>query len=77
LEEAFTGGRLNDDTSLVYGFGWEVFRYKGVRYMIHPGGWAGYKSFVLRFPDQRFTVIALSNSDRFDLEKLPLSIASI
>jgi hypothetical protein len=35
-------------------------RYKGVRYMIHPGGWAGFKSFMLRFPDQRFTVIALS-----------------
>jgi CubicO group peptidase (beta-lactamase class C family) len=77
LERAFTGGRLNDGSPLLYGFGWEVYWYKGVRYVIHAGGWAGFKSFILRFPDQRFSVIALSNSNRFDIWKLPLAIARL
>ena len=77
LKQAFTGGRLNDGSPLLYGFGWEVYDYKGVRYVIHPGGWAGFKSFIIRFPEQHFSVIALSNSNRFDLEKLPLAITRI
>jgi CubicO group peptidase (beta-lactamase class C family) len=77
LKQAFSSGRLNDGSRLLYGFGWEVFDYKGVRYVIHPGGWAGFKSFIIRFPEQHFSVIALSNSNRFDLEKLPLAIARI
>jgi len=52
-------------------------RYQGVRYMVHPGGWAGFKSFILRFPDQGFSAIALSNHSGFDLVGLPLSIARI
>jgi len=77
LAEAFRGGRLNDGSPLAYGFGWENMRYQGVRYMVHPGGWAGFKSFILRFPDQGFSAIALSNHSGFDLVGLPLSIARI
>jgi CubicO group peptidase (beta-lactamase class C family) len=77
LEQAFTGGRLNDGSPLLYGFGWEVFRYKETRYAIHAGGWAGFKSFIIRFPDHGVSVIALSNSDRFDINKLPVAIARI
>jgi len=77
LADAFRGGRLNDGSRLAYGFGWENMQYKGVRYMIHPGGWAGFKSFILRFPDQGFSVIALSNRSEFDLTNLPLAIARL
>jgi CubicO group peptidase (beta-lactamase class C family) len=47
------------------------------RYMIHPGGWDGFKAFILRFPEQRFTVIALSNHGQFDIHNLPLAITKI
>lgn len=70
-------GKLNDGTRLLYGFGWELYSYKGVEYMIHPGGWGGFKSFILRFPAQRFTVIALSNSGQFDIHNVPLAITRI
>ena len=75
--KAFRGGQLNDGTRVVYGFGWENMRFKGVRYMIHAGGWAGFKSFILRFPDQRFSVITLSNHSEFDLVNLPLAITRV
>lgn len=77
LDQAFTAGKLNDGTALLYGFGWELYRYKGVKYMIHPGGWGGFKAFILRFPEQRFTVIALSNHGQFDIYYLPLAITKI
>jgi CubicO group peptidase (beta-lactamase class C family) len=77
LEEAFTGGPLNDGTRLLYGFGWDVFSHKGVKYVTHAGGWAGFKAFILRFPGQRFTVIALSNSGQFDIQRVPLEITKV
>jgi CubicO group peptidase (beta-lactamase class C family) len=77
LEQAFTAGKLNNGTVLLYGFGWELYSYKGVKYMIHPGGWGGFKAFILRFPTQRFTIIALSNSGQFDIHNLPLAITRV
>ena len=77
LEAVVTPGRLNDGTPLMYAAGWEVYSHKGVPYWIHPGGWGGFKSFILRFPRQRFAVIALSNSGQFDLRGLPLEITRI
>jgi CubicO group peptidase (beta-lactamase class C family) len=77
LQQAFTPGKLNDGTALAYGFGWEVYRFKGVPYMIHPGGWGGFKAFILRFPEQHFAVIALSNSGQFDIAGLPMAITRI
>ena len=77
LKQAFMRGKLNNGTNVYYSFGWELYRYKGVEYMIHPGGWGGFKSFILRFPEQRFTVIALSNSGQFDIYNLPLAITRI
>jgi len=77
LEQAFTRGTLNDGADTHYGFGWEIYRYKGVKYVIHPGGWGGFKAFILRFPEQRFSVIALSNHGQFDIYNLPLAVTKI
>lgn len=38
LEQAFTRGKLNNGADTHYGFGWEIYRYRGVKYVIHPGG---------------------------------------
>jgi hypothetical protein len=43
--------------------------------MLHAGGWAGFKSFIVRIPAQRFTVVALSNSNQFDQLKATQEIA--
>jgi CubicO group peptidase (beta-lactamase class C family) len=75
FQEATTPGKLNSGQSLNYGFGWELFRSKEIPYMLHAGGWAGFKSFIVRIPAQRFTVVALSNSNQFDQLKATQEIA--
>ena len=77
FQEAVTPGKLNDGQALNYGFGWELFRSKETPFMLHSGGWAGFKSFIIRIPTRRLTVIALSNSNQFDQLKATQEIARI
>jgi CubicO group peptidase (beta-lactamase class C family) len=65
LKEAFAPGQLNDGTSVNYGFGWQLGRYRGLKFVAHGGETDGFRAQITRFPEQRFTVILLSNSQQF------------
>ncbi len=52
-----TPGVLNDGESLDYAFGLGVGKYRGLRTVSHSGGFAGYGAQLIRFPEQRFSVI--------------------
>lgn len=54
-----------------YGFGWRIDRYAGRLRMHHSGSTIGFRNFIQRFPDDRLTVIVLSN--RRDPEVDPLA----
>ncbi len=47
-----------------YGFGVQMLRYKGLRAIGHPGGWAGYATIPYYFPEGNFAVIAMCNVQR-------------
>jgi CubicO group peptidase (beta-lactamase class C family) len=50
---------LND-----YGYGWFIRRdAQGRRFYIHSGGWIGYVSWAIRYPDDDLTVIILTNQE--------------
>lgn len=66
FREALTPGRLNDGTATDYGFGWVLDNYFGLRMAYHQGGGTGFNTFIMRIPDQRFTVAVLSNFARFN-----------
>jgi len=70
-------GILNNGDTITYAMGQEVGIYKGLRFMSHAGGDAGYRTFLGRFPDQRFSVIVLSNDATFDPVGMALKIADI
>jgi CubicO group peptidase (beta-lactamase class C family) len=55
-------GRLNDGRELDYAFGLSVREYRGLPIVEHAGGDAGYRSHLMRFPDQRFAVACLCNA---------------
>ena len=55
-------GLLNDGTQLSYAFGNSIWSYKGLEHVTHSGGWAGFNTYLLRFPEERFAVIVLSNA---------------
>jgi CubicO group peptidase (beta-lactamase class C family) len=54
-----------------YGFGWRIDQYAGHLRMHHEGSTIGFRNFIQRFPDDRLTVIVLSN--RRDPEVQPLA----
>ena len=61
METIRTKGILNNGDTLDYAFGLVHSEYKGLKTIGHSGGMFGYRTHMLRFPDQRFSVIILSN----------------
>ncbi len=55
-------GQLNDGSKISYGFGLVRGTYRGLTTISHSGGWAGFRTVILRIPDHEFTAIVLSNS---------------
>ena len=77
FKEAITPGKLNDQTSVPYGFGWRLGKVCGLDAMFHRGEWAGFQNDILRFPSEHFTVVVLSNAKEFDPEKITEEISKI
>ena len=61
LEQAFTPAKLNNGSSTTYGFGWMIGTINGLRVLSHGGSWVGFRTYIMRIPSERFTVIVLSN----------------
>ena len=54
-------GLLNNGESSGYAFALKNGSYRGLRTVNHSGSLAGYRAQLLRFPDQKFSVIILAN----------------
>jgi CubicO group peptidase (beta-lactamase class C family) len=77
MRPAFTpvaapGVESPDHTKAAYGFGWFLDPYKGHRRTWHYGETCGFLTALQRFPDERITVIVLSN--RIDTDPTPLAL---
>jgi hypothetical protein len=57
-----TPGTLNSGENLDYAFGLWRNEYKGLPVIKHSGNMSGYRAQIVAFPEQKFTVIALSNN---------------
>lgn len=55
--------RVIDGDTVFHAKGQNVSRYKGVAHMSHGGHAAAFRTYMGRFPDQHFAVIALSNDE--------------
>lgn len=77
IEQLHQTGRLNDGRSITYAFGLIVDKYKGQKIVMHGGSWAGYRTEMMRFPDNRFTVICISNLGSIDPSRLSQQVADI
>jgi N-acyl-D-aspartate/D-glutamate deacylase/CubicO group peptidase (beta-lactamase class C family) len=78
LEQAWSPVRLTGGEEYPYGFGWRLGRYGGLgRRLCHAGGWLGFSTFIVRYPEHRFSVIVLSNLEDFDGEDFADRIADI
>lgn len=62
LKELQTPGVLNNGHQIEYGLGLVMSTYRGLPVVAHSGALFGYRTALLRFPNQKFSVICLCNS---------------
>ena len=70
-------GVLNNGTKLDYALGLVIGEYKGLKTVSHGGSWAGFRAALVRFPEQKFSVICLANLSTINPSRLCLRIADI
>ena len=73
LQEAFVSGKLKCGTTTHYGFGWSV----GPDFVSHSGAWLGYRTCIIRYLDQRLTVIVLANCAELNAASMAADIAEL
>ena len=70
-------GALNNGEKVHYAYGFEFSDDHGLKFIQHTGGWAGYRTLISIYPDQKVSFILLSNVNNFDLNGNPEKIANI
>lgn len=77
LDSAFTPAELTTGERTSYGFGWFVKEYAGHRRIYHSGSTCGFRTAIHRYPEDRFTVIILTNRRTVDVDSLAERLADI
>jgi CubicO group peptidase (beta-lactamase class C family) len=73
--QMWTPVTLSDGSTHPYGFGWELGERGGRRHIGHGGSLPGFRSTYARFPDDRLTVIVLTNADRVNRDAIVQGVA--
>jgi CubicO group peptidase (beta-lactamase class C family) len=77
LQQMLERGHLNSGEQLDYAFGLVVGKYKGLPTVDHGGADAGYRSDLVRFPEQHFSAAVLCNSAEANPGRLTRQVADI
>lgn len=77
VQELQTPGVLNDGNQLSYAMGLVLGKYRGLPVVEHGGALFGYRTELLRFPQQKFSVICLCNIASAVPENLARKVADI
>lgn len=77
LEVAFASQTPTDKPGRSYGFGWYIAEYRGLREIYHSGETIGFRTRLVRFPEEKFTVIILANRADTKLDELAHEIADL
>lgn len=68
---------LNNKQPVSYAYGLEINKANGVTNISHDGGWAGFRTIVSCYPDQKLSVILLGNTGEFDVTGNANAIAKL
>jgi CubicO group peptidase (beta-lactamase class C family) len=77
IKRMHTRGILNSGEVISYAFGLEVKPHLGLKTVSHGGSHAGFRSSLLRYPDQHFTVIVMANRADVFGEELTQKVADL
>jgi CubicO group peptidase (beta-lactamase class C family) len=77
LKEMQTQGVLNNGKQIEYALGLFISNYRGLPIVEHGGALFGYRTELLRFPQQRFSVITLCNLGTSNPNRLSYQVADL
>jgi CubicO group peptidase (beta-lactamase class C family) len=77
IRQLLERGKLNNGEQLDYASGLVVGSYRGLATVDHGGADAGYRSDMIRFPDQQFTAACLCNLSSTNPSELTRKVAEI
>jgi CubicO group peptidase (beta-lactamase class C family) len=77
IKEMQSRGVLNNGTESNYALGLIMSTYRGLPIVEHDGANFGYRSEILRFPQQKFAVVTLCNASTADPARLAREVADL
>jgi hypothetical protein len=77
LQLMFTSVKLNNNSLHPYGFGWYLDPVNGHKTIYHGGSWQGYNSYIMRFPDDKLSVIGLANLSPSNIALIVRDVAAL
>ena len=77
IDQLLTPGVLNDGEKLTYAFGLGVNDYRGLAKVAHGGAFVGYRAEMIRFPDEKLSVICLCNLAQTNPSQLAQAVADL
>jgi CubicO group peptidase (beta-lactamase class C family) len=77
IEKMLTPGFLNSGENTGYAFGLNVSDYKGLKMISHSGGFVGFRADMIRFSEQKLTVVVLANLGAINPSWLARQVADL
>ena len=77
IEQMHQRGVLNSGQQIDYAFGLICDTYKGLKAFVHGGDGAGIHSYMMRFPDENFSVAVLGNCSTINARGLASQVADL
>ncbi|WP_138475283.1 serine hydrolase domain-containing protein [Dyadobacter bucti] len=68
-------GKLNNGETVHYGYGLATGQDRTLKTISHTGGWAGYRTIIRNYPNEKISVIILSNSSDFNPDAYASQVA--
>ncbi|MEO8451050.1 MAG: serine hydrolase [Gemmatimonadota bacterium] len=77
VDQVYTPGTLSNGSPLTYGFGLMPGKYRGLPVIEHGGSFIGYRTQLMRFPKERFSVAVLCNDYTVNPDGLARKVADL
>jgi hypothetical protein len=69
--------RLKSGETHPYGFGWALGNVNGKRVIEHGGAWQGFRSHIVRYPENNLTVIVFANLSGANTDKIANGVGAL
>ena len=77
IDQMHQRGVLNNGEQISYALGLSIGEYRGLKTVDHSGSWRGFRSHLIRFPEQEFGVVILCNLDTFNPLRLAEKVTNL